>query len=87
MLTALVPLHKDLILKWPPRRSRTTLPHLQGRGDVGFANPGIGNHGAVGKVVQFLQKYLTCYNSHAHGYEWSRSFKISGYYGWWMAGN
>ena len=53
-----------------------------GRGVVGFANPGIGNHGSVGKVVQFLQKYLTCYNSRAHGYKRSGSFMISGYYGW-----
>jgi hypothetical protein len=48
---------------------------------VGLANPSIGNHGSVGKVVQFLQKHLTCYNSQAHGYEWPRSFLISGYYG------
>ena len=59
-----------------------TLPHFLGRGDVGFANPGIGNHGSVGKVVQFLHKYLTYYNSRAHEYERSRSFMISGYYGW-----
>ena len=49
---------------------------------MGFANPGIGNHGSVGKVVQFLQKYLNCYNSRAHGYERSGSFMISGYCGW-----
>ena len=49
---------------------------------MGFANLGIGNHGSVGKVVQFLQKYLTCYNSRAHGYERSVSFMISGCYGW-----
>ena len=54
---------------------------------VSYANPGIGNHGSVGKDVQFQQKYLTCYNSRAHGYEWSGSFKISGYYGLWMVGN
>ena len=59
-----------------------TLPHFLGRGDVDFANPGIGNHASVGKVVQFLQKYLTCYNSQAHRYERPRSFMISGYYGW-----
>ena len=28
-----------------------TLPHFLGRGVVGFANPGIGNHGSVGKVA------------------------------------
>ena len=49
---------------------------------MGFANPGIGNHGSVGKVVQFLHKYLTCYNRRAHKYERSGSFMISGYYGW-----
>ena len=59
-----------------------TMPHFLGRGVVGFVNPDIGNHGLVGKVVHFLQKYLTCYNSRAHGYEQSRSFMISGYCGW-----
>ena len=54
---------------------------------MGLAHPSIGNHGLVGKDVQFLQKFLTCYNSRAHGYERSGSFKISGYYGWWMARN
>ena len=29
-----------------------------------------------------MQKYLTCYNNHAHGYERSGSFMISGYCGW-----
>ena len=26
---------------------------------MGLANPGIRNHGSVGKDIQFLQKYLT----------------------------
>ena len=64
------------------RLSSETLPHFLDRGAVGLANPGIGNHGSVGKVVQFLQKYLTCCNSRAHGYERSGSFMISGYCGW-----
>ena len=49
---------------------------------MSFANPGMGNHSSVGKVVQFLQKCLTCFNSRAHGYERSGSCMISGYYGW-----
>ena len=49
---------------------------------MGLANPGIENHGPVGKVVQFMQKCFTCYNSRAHGYEQSGSFMISGYCGW-----
>ena len=59
-----------------------TLPHFLGIGVVGFANPNIGNHSSVGKVVQILQKSLTCYNNRAHGYERHGSFMISGYYGW-----
>ena len=43
---------------------------------MGLANPSIGNHGSMGKDVQFLQKYLTCYNSRAHGYERSRSLRL-----------
>ena len=59
-----------------------TLLCFLGRGGVGFVNPGIGNHGSVVKVVQFLQKYLTYYNSQAHGYERPVYFMISGYHGW-----
>jgi len=46
---------------------------------VGFANPSIGNHGSVGKVVQILLNSLTYYNSRAHEHERPRSFMISGY--------
>jgi hypothetical protein len=46
---------------------------------VGFANPGIGNHGSVGKVVQILHNSLTCYNSRSHEHERPGPFKISGY--------
>ena len=61
------------------RLSSDTLPHFLGRGDVGLVNPGIGNHGSVGKVVQIQHNSLTCYNSWAHGHERPRSFMISGY--------
>ena len=64
------------------RLSSETLPHFLGRGAMGLANPGIGNHGSVGKLVKILRNSLTSYNSRAHGHERPGSFMISGYYGW-----
>ena len=48
---------------------------------MGLVNPGIGNHGSVGKVLQIMQNSLTYYNYRAHGHEWPGSFMISAYYG------
>jgi hypothetical protein len=42
--------------------------------------PALGITTRAGKVVQILYNSLTCYNSRAHGHEWSPgSFLISGF--------
>ena len=61
------------------RLSSGTRSHFLGRSGVGLANPDTREPRLGGKVVQFLLKSKTCYNSRALGHERPRSFLVSGY--------